>query len=438
MKTIIAYFVRSGTVKGLQIFQILRFLSFFITGILLSKTFLKTAEIGIYENLMFLSGAFSFFWVSGILNAVVAKYDDSDIKKSDGLIYNSSLLIFLINILLIILLLILEQWASHLIPENPETYYPLLIVYILLNNTSFINEYYFLLKKKTIPLILYGLGSFLLHLAFVFIPLYFGGTLSCIFYGLIALALIKNLILLYNLRIGIKSSFNFTVIKELGEVALPLILSLLIAGSAEYVDGFLISTHFRNDAFAIFRYGAREFPLSLLMANSLSMAIIPRLRKGEYIDSNGLENLKAETNSLMHLVFPTSILLMLASPYLYPIVFRPEFISSSSIFNIYLLLVISRVLFPQSIIMSQVRTSVIFKTAIAEIFINVLASYALMLQFGMIGVAYGTFIAFFCEKIILAIYCHFELKIPLSRYLNVKVWLIYTIMLLIAFSYTIQ
>lgn len=434
MKRILQIIERAGTVKGLQVFQILRFLSFFITGILLSKTILTTQEIGTYENLIFLSGAFSFFWVSGILNATVAQYNKTELRTSNELIFNSGFIILVLNMLLVSVLFLIKPIINELIAHSEDSLFSLLILYILLNNPTYIIEYYLLLKEKPLQLVLYGVGSFILHLTFVFTPLVAGGNLIDAFKGLLFLAFLKNLVLIYLLRANGVFKPDKAICRKLMSVAAPLIISFLIAGSAEYIDGFLISTHFGNEAFAIFRYGAREFPVSLLMANALSMAIIPQLQSGHYVNQQGLKKLKKETTSLMHLLFPISILLILVSPYLYPALFRQEFISSASIFNIYLLLVVSRLLFPQSIIMSQVRTSVIFKTSIIEISINIIASYLLMLKFGMTGVAFGTFLAYLSEKVILVSYCHYRLKIPLTEYLEFRVWIFYTVLLLIVYT----
>lgn len=434
MKRILQIIERAGTVKGLQVFQILRFLSFFITGILLSKTILTTQEIGTYENLIFLSGAFSFFWVSGILNATVAQYNKTELRASNELIFNSGFIILVLNILLVSVLFLMKPIINELIAHAEDSLFSLLILYILLNNPTYIIEYYLLLKEKPLQLVLYGVGSFILHLTFVFTPLVAGGNLIDAFKGLLFLAFLKNLVLIYLLRANGVFKPDKAICRKLMSVAVPLIISFLIAGSAEYIDGFLISTHFGNEAFAIFRYGAREFPVSLLMANALSMAIIPQLQSGHHVNHQGLKKLKKETTSLMHLLFPISILLILVSPYLYPALFRKEFISSASIFNIYLLLVVSRLLFPQSIIMSQVRTSVIFKTSIIEISINIIASYLLMLKFGMTGVAFGTFLAYLSEKVILVSYCHYRLKIPLTEYLEFRVWIFYTVLLLIVYT----
>jgi len=434
---LIKFLEKTGTVRGLQVFQVLRFLTFFVTGICLSKTFLSVREIGVYESFIFLSGAFSFFWVSGILNSLLSKYDSQQSEKAASSIFNTGVLLISVNFLLILLLFIFNKAVYGLFPENPEDLFPFLIAYILLNNPTYLIEYILLLKQKPLSLISYGCITFALHFAAVFIPLYAAMELIYIFYGILGLALCKNFYLFLLIKRNGNFSINTSEWSEQLSLAIPLTFSLLISGSAEYIDGFLISTHFGNDAFVVFRYGAKELPLATLMANSLSMAMVPLLRKGTTITAEGLNKLRNETSGLMHLLFPITILLIFLSPLIYPILFRPEFTQSAGVFNIYLLLLISRMLFPQSLIMATRNTGIIFKTAIAEITINIVSSYLLMLKFGIMGVAIGTVIAFFSEKIILAIWCRYRLQIPIGKYLPVKTWLIYTILLLTAYFSTL-
>ena len=62
----------------------------------------------------------------------------------------------------------------------------------------------------------------------------------------------------------------------------PLILTSLISGSAQYTDGVIISAVYRDPAmFAWFRYGAKEFPLVLMLANGLSNAMLPEFSTRE-------------------------------------------------------------------------------------------------------------------------------------------------------------
>ncbi|MFN6092834.1 MAG: polysaccharide biosynthesis C-terminal domain-containing protein, partial [Bacteroidota bacterium] len=61
-----------------------------------------------------------------------------------------------------------------------------------------------------------------------------------------------------------------------------------------------------------------------------------------------------------------------------------------------------------------------------EIAINFVSSIVLMWQFGMIGIAYGTVIAFLSEKVILT-YRLKTLGIDFQLYTNISKWFIFTI-----------
>jgi O-antigen/teichoic acid export membrane protein len=210
---------------------------------------------------------------------------------------------------------------------------------------------------------------------------------------------------------------------------------MLISGSSETIDGFLVGHYLGNEAFALFRYGARELPLSGILAAALSQAMVARFAR-EGITQQGLTTLKQESMSIMHLVFPVSILLILFSSSIYPLVFSPEFQNSASVFNIYALLVISRMVFPQTLILALQRHDIIFRISIIELAVNVTSSVILMRWFGMEGIAFGTVIAFLTEKILLYREIRKQSDIRLVDLAPVGVWLSYTSLLVLAFTYT--
>jgi O-antigen/teichoic acid export membrane protein len=133
---------------------------------------------------------------------------------------------------------------------------------------------------------------------------------------------------------------DYRMIREHLVYSLPLIISLLLSGSSEFIDSFLISSHFGSDQFALFRYGAKELPIAILLANALSTAIVPRLGNKEQVQ-NRLVELKKESAKLMNLLFPLSIFLLLTSYWIYPLLFRQEFLESAKIFNVYIAGIVS-------------------------------------------------------------------------------------------------
>lgn len=430
MKTLSALIHKGGTVRGMQIFQLFRFASYFITGIILAKSGIGAASIGIYESLIFIAGAFSFFWISGILNSLLITFPKTEEQLRKKTLFNTAVLICFINIILVSILYLAREYVGVLLPQYNKQLYLYVVLYMLVNNPAFINEYILLIHNRTSGLAFYGLINFIITVSAVVVPVLAGYGIETSFKFLILTGLFKILLLIFLLKKFSEAEFIPELWKRQISISIPLITGLLVSGSAEYIDGFLISTHFGPETFAIFRYGARELPLSLILANAMSTAMIPRLA-ANIQDKEGMELLRKEGLKLMHVLFPVTILLLFSSGYLYPLIFSEEFSASVPVFNLYLLLLISRMIFPQTVVMATGKTRVIMMVSLAEIIINITASYLLMLEFGITGVAYGTIFAFFSEKLILALYLKYKAGLNFYRYTCTRAWFLYTILLLL-------
>ncbi|MBK7964490.1 MAG: hypothetical protein IPK10_03745 [Bacteroidetes bacterium] len=425
-------FKKLSITNGFQIFQMLRFAALLVSGILLSKSDISISAIGTYEGLIFLSGALSFFWVNGILNTLLSHYKVNE-NNNKSFLFNTVFLLIAMSAFLILILMIFRNAASNFLPDCTPELFTLLLTYIFLNNPTFLLEHIFLLKNKVNHLISYGVFHFLGYIAAVTLPVWMGFEITYSLYGLILLSTIKFILLGFIVHKEDPCNFDKNTILKLISFASPLILSFAIAGCAEYIDGFLVSTHFGSDQFAIFRYGARELPLAVLLSSSLSTSFIPRLQPLN--NTFELGNLRKEAGKLMHVLFPISILLLFFSDEFYPIIFRAEFVASAPIFNTYILLLVSRVLFPQTLILASGKTKVILGIALVELAIKFSCSYFLMLNFGLIGIAAGTVIAFYAEKIILIIYVKRKLGIAISNYLPINRWIFYSSLLLLIYFF---
>ncbi len=131
----------------------------------------------------------------------------------------------------------------------------------------------------------------------------------------------------------------------------------------------------------------------------------------------------------MHYLFPFTILLMLTSKWLYPIVFNAGFLKSANVFNIYLLLIVSRMVFPQTLLIGMRRTGILLFASATEILIAVILGLILIRPFGINGVAYASVIAFFCEKLILIGYNYIFLKINPKEYISIRPLVLYSTLL---------
>jgi O-antigen/teichoic acid export membrane protein len=222
--------------------------------------------------------------------------------------------------------------------------------------------------------------------------------------------------------------------KEHLYLGLPLILTSLISGSAQYTDGIIVSAVYRDPGmFAWFRYGAKEFPLVLMLANGLSNAMLPEFSTRTRMKES-LAKIRAKSKNLMHICFPATMFIMLFARWIYPRMFTPEFQKSADIFLVYSLLVIPRLVFPQTVIVGRKKTNISLIAALLELGLNIPLSL-LMIRWGynIVGVALATFLVYLAGKIFLAGYLWLKMKIKPSEYIPLKIYMFYSSLLILLF-----
>ena len=402
-----------------------------LTNILLAKSALSLSSIGVYEALIFIGTGVSFFWVSGFARGVLTLYPTLDEKAQQVFFFNVFVLFSGLSCVIGLSFLYFEQAIiTALTDYETLPYFPLLCIYLCINTPTYLVEYIYLLNNKPRQIVGFGLFAFGLHVLVVTVPIFLGFSLQESFYGLIGLAILKWLWLVGLLfrygRLGV----NWGLLKSFTVLSLPLILNMVVTGSADYIDGFILLQYFDEDTFAIFRYGAREFPLTLALTTAFSAALIPQIAQNQ---AAGLATIRQKSMRLMHILFGSSIVLMLTSPILFPLVFREGFQESAVIFNLYLLILISRVVFPQTILIGYQKTGIIFYFSIIELGINVGLSLLLLNTMGWLGIAIATVIAYITYKLMLTIYVHFRLGIRVQEYLNLRWYSLYSGLLLVSF-----
>jgi len=222
--------------------------------------------------------------------------------------------------------------------------------------------------------------------------------------------------------------------KEHLYLGIPLILTSLISGSPQYIDGVIVSAVYRDPAiFAWFRYGAKEFPLVLMLANGLSNAMLPEFSTRERMKES-LAKIKVKSKQIMHILFPATMVMMLFARWIYPRIFNPEFQKSADIFLIYSLLIIPRLVFPQTVIVGRKKTHITLIAAVLILALNIPISL-LMIKwgYGIIGVALSTFFVYTLEKIFLAGYLWIKMNIKPSEYIPVRLYAFYSVLIAILF-----
>lgn len=419
-----------NNISGLQIFQLLRFGTLFMINIVFAK-FLPLHENGIYQTLVFIAGLFTSFWISGLIQAFLPLYKNNNSFRSqenEGKspeLFNLFLLISILSTLAFFVLWLCEKNIAKIEFHTVHIpYFNLLLAYIFMSGPAFLIEYIYLVRDQPKSIILYGAISFFIQFLLVCLPLIFNEGIFYCLSGLLGVTFVRLVWLFILLKRYARINFSLRFMKEHLSLASPLIFSALFSGLIPYIDGIIISGKFNEEAFAVFRYGAMELPIVYLLATAFSNAMVHEFSKRHYNEL--LNKIKTRSLVLMHFLFPLTMVFLLFSNYLYPLIFSHDFSRSASVFNVFLVLVISRLIFPQTILIGLKRTHIILIASFLEIVINVILSLIMINSFGIIGVAYATFIASIFEKAFSLIYCSIVLKIKLKEYIPLSKYLLYS------------
>jgi len=415
---------------------------FLIISIFFTKSHLTRADIGQWEMFMFIAGLITFFWVTGIIQSLLPLYhrnrtyrkmgDNGSTKSPE--IFNAFLLLCFFSLLFFLLGHSMKNNFSVFHISGNAPYINLLLLYILLSSPVCLIEYIYLLNNRSYRIFQYGAYTFSAQLIFIIIPIILGKDIIWSIYGLLAITGIRWIWLIVLLRRYTEMKVSFEFMKEHLYLGAPLILTSLISGSAQYTDGVIISSVYRDpEYFAWFRYGAKEFPLVLMLANGLSNAMLPEFSTRERMKES-LAKIRVKSKRLMHFLFPSAMLMMLFTRWIYPRMFNPEFQKSADIFLVYSLLIIPRLVFPQTVIIGRKKTHITLISAIIELAINIPLSL-LMIKwgYGLVGVALSTFIVYTIEKTFLAGYLWIKMNIRPSEYIPLRLYAFYSFLIGVLF-----
>ncbi|MCX6328912.1 MAG: hypothetical protein NTZ85_05255 [Bacteroidia bacterium] len=429
-------------ISGLQIFQLMRFTIFLIVSIVFTKSHLTRAEIGSWEMFLFIAGLISFFWVTGIIQSLLPLYHRNKTFRKMGEnnsgkspeIFNAFLLLCFFSLLFFSLGHVIKYNFSVFHFTGNVPYINLLLLYLLLSSPVCLIEYIYLLNNRSYRIVQYGLYTFTAQLVLIITPILLGKDIIWSIWGLLLVTIARWVWLIILLRRYSEMKVSWEFMKEHLYLGAPLIITTLISGSGQYTDGVIVSAVYHDPGmFAWFRYGAKEFPLVLLLANGLSNAMLPEFSTRTMMKES-LEKIKLKSKKLMHLLFPIIMVIMLFTKWFYPRLFNPEFHKSAGIFLVYSLLIIPRLLFPQTIIVGRKKTHITFFAALIELALNIpLSLMMIKWGYGIVGVALATFIVYLVSKIFLVGYLWVRMKIKPYEYIPLKVFLIYSVLTSIVF-----
>ena len=381
----------------LSVIEIIRYAGPILIGILLTRCGLSVEERSLWEQIIFYQNAvsFSFLWAGSQVQLTVLPVDAHLEKK-----HAFTMLTVVGSLLPVITLSILLPRTFTFMQHDGLIPWVLFVLFLQtcghwLENEFFITkQYYKALASASITHI--GLLIFV-PAVYSFLPADqavlgalwgMGGV-----YGLRAL-----LWWILTLRRKYWDAWLPLMIPMMRSL-IPLWGSFLVAGSAFYFDGWLVERFLAPEYFLDFRYGARELPISTVLASGISATFTHKIAQA------GKSNLYTLTQMMdgkirffQRIIFIISGCLLLGSHWLFEAVYGAGHIKASYIFDGFLLLAVSRVLFPQSFILGLKMNRTMFQVSLAELIIHIIFSAVATYFLGIYGIVIGTLTAYFFEK----------------------------------------
>jgi len=398
-------------------------------AVALANSKLGSEGIGFFEFYLFLGSSLSVFWINGLIQGFLQVGAGMDAARLRGFIPGVYLVLLGLSALLGLLIAVKgEALALFLGIPVSLPLLPYYAGYLFLNGPAFLVEHLLLLRRSGQTLRRYGVYQFAGYLLAVGFPAFAGFGLVGIFSGLLLWSLGKHLFFGVLL---VREGFSFSEGSHLKNwiwVSLPLAGYALLGGLHETFDNWLVNYFYAADPaiFAIYRYGSRELPLSLVLSAALTTAMIPWLVREQ---AGACLALRERSSKLMHLLFPLSLLLLWSSRWWFTAIFGEAFAESVPLFNTLLLIVISRTVFPQALMMALGQQKTMLWIAVAELLLNVLLSLLLVRLWGLTGIITATLLAYLFEKLAYMVILYRRFGIRPSVYHNWPLWLGYSLIL---------
>jgi len=442
-KTIIVSVIRNfiskiyaDTATALQYHHLWRFACAILVGILMVKVGWDKETVAIYELIFFAAHLLSFAWSTGVNNALLAYYPTLVEERKKVLLFNAVLLMIFFSVIIAVVFWLFKAPISEFLTDNRELpYTQWIVLFLICSPASILIQAIYLLKNEPRKITNYTHVIFCFQLIFVFISILYFNSVEALVISISLWSLIKFLWLLIVTWKNTSLQFDFNLFKIFAWFSVPLILQFVLSNGMEYVDGIIVNQFFNASDFPVFRYGAKELPITIILVVALSSAMIP-LAVENLIDT--LKEIKHRTRKLMHILFPLSIALILVSPYLYQWVYSQEYLVSAQLFNIYVLILMTRIILPQVIMYAKQKNAVILSITFVELIINVGLSIFWAQSMGLAGIAYATVVANIVYSLLLVLYTKYKLGVAPKEYIPLKTYGIYLMLLVGAFLLSTQ
>jgi O-antigen/teichoic acid export membrane protein len=420
----------------MQSFHVMRQAALMLTAVLLAKSPLSTEAIGEWELLLYVGYTLSFFWVSGLVQGALTMFPKLTEAEQRRFVYNLYLMFMSLSLLVLFLTTLGSGMLKWMLSNGRDIPYLWAYgIFLALHLPVFLLENLYLLHGKANKIWWFGLFSAVGQVVSIGIPVWIGEGILGGIYGLVIFAVIRHVLLLqFVLRHG-ESRIVFAQWRQLLRISYPLMGYSLLGGVQVAIGAWLVTYAFPGDTarFAIYRYGAQELPFAMALTNGFGTAMLPEIAKNL---SAALEKIKQQTLRMFHLLFGLSIIIMLSSEYWFPWVFRDAFAESVPVFRIFLLIIVSRMVFSRTILVGLEANKPVWWIAVAELIIFVVLGMVLGSWYGLSGIALATLLSVSLEKVMLTVYLARRYGVSIGSYTDMRWFGLYVLLLGLAYGIT--
>lgn len=429
------YFVLSN-VNALQWFHVLRQAALILTSIILAKSALSTEAIGHWELLLYIGYTLSFFWISGLVQGMLTIYPKLDETSRKIFIFNVYILFLAISLLLFFVLFWVREPVIYLLTRHRDIpHLTFFSIFLALNLPVFLLENLYLLHNRPKSILSFGVFSAVGQVLCVAVPVWVGEGIGGGVAGLVILAAVRHFFLLKFVAQNSIIRWSSIYWERLVKLSLPLMGYSVLGGFQAAFGSWLVAYFYPGDEsrFAIYRYGAQELPFAIAITSAFGAAMLPEIAKNL---PQALDEIRRKSLRLFHWLFPATIIIMLSSKFVFPIVFRDAFSESVAIFNIFLLISATRMVFSRTVLVGLEANRVVLWVSAVELAVFVVLGFALGSSFGLVGIAAATLAVFTLEKILLCGLLYKHLGVGVGAYTDLRWLAIYSGLILAAYCVT--
>jgi O-antigen/teichoic acid export membrane protein len=413
---------------ALQVFQVLRLGAVVLGSVLLARSPVGVEAVGQFEAMLFAGAVAAFFWANGLLQGVIPQYSRLREEERPVFLFQVFALFGLFSALVCGVFWVARSALLPALTGLPfAAGWGWFLLYLWVHLATLPLEHTYALHGRARALLGWGALSFGGYVVAVALPAFAGWGLSGSLQALAALGLVRLLWCVVALRDVVRTAWRPLFWQRYVRFSMPLVLNLLVGQAIVLFDSWLVGWYYSDESiFALYRYGSRELPLALALASGLGTALTARMAAEP---AAGLAEMRREGVRLFHRVFPVSMVLLVVSPWLFRTLFGPAFEPAAALFNIYLLLTISRVLLPNAIALAYGHAHALLRVGLLELLLKIVTGFLFIHLWGLPGVAWSAVLSFFGEKMALMWYVRQRLGVAVSEWLDTRWFVGYSVML---------